>query len=83
MFNLDLVLLPIEVYLVTEEQSCKKDMLKAYGTNRIEIILALSTKIITPYMQGLIVQIGIRDLKRSIPEDGVCLAMFLALKKQF
>lgn len=61
-FNLNLVLLPAEVDLISEEQSRKRDALIAHSISRIKIILALLRKIVALYMQALIVQVRIFGL---------------------
>lgn len=54
-FNLDLVLLLTEVNSIQEEQDCKKNALVTYDTSCIKIILVLLIKIVSFYMQALIV----------------------------
>lgn len=57
--NLDFVLLLAEINLILKKQSCKKNALVTYDTNRVKIILALLTKIISLYIQALIIQVKI------------------------
>lgn len=45
-FNLSLVRLLTEVDPIAEKQDCKKEALKAYGTGRIKMNLALLTEIV-------------------------------------
>ena len=82
-FYLSFVLLPAEVNPISEEQGRKGDAFVARGSGRVEIILTLLTKIIALHMQAPIVKVGVPGLEGSIPGGGVCLAMFLALEKQF
>ena len=44
--NLGLVLLPVEVYFIPEEQGRKGNTLEPRGTGHIKIILTLSTKVV-------------------------------------
>lgn len=53
--NFGLILLLMEVDLIPEEQGCKRNELMARGTNRVEIILALSTKVVALHMQTPII----------------------------
>lgn len=57
--NLGFMLLPTEVDLILEKQSCKENALMAYGTSCVKIILALLTKVIPLYMQAFIIQVEI------------------------
>ena len=82
-FNLSFVLLQAEINPVLEERGCKRDAFMAHGSGCVEMILILSKEIIAFYMQAPIVKVGVPSLKGSIPGGGVCLAMFLALNKQF
>ena len=82
-FNLSFVLLSAKVNPILEEQGRKENAFVARGSGRIEMILILSTEIIALYMQVLIVKVGVLGLKGSISGGRVCLAMFLALDKQF
>lgn len=49
-FNLSLVLLPVEVDLIVKEQNHKKDIFGVCGIGCIEIIFALLTKIVVLYI---------------------------------
>lgn len=49
------MLLQVEVDFISEEQSHKKNVIVAYGIGFIEMILALSIKIIALYIQTFIV----------------------------
>lgn len=49
-FNLNFILLPAKIDLVTEKQICKKYMLGNRGSGHIKIILVLSTKIVAFYI---------------------------------
>ena len=82
-FYLSFVLLPAEVNPISEERSRKGDAFVACGSGRVKMILTLSTKIIALYVRAFIVKVGVSGLKCSILGGGVCLAMFLALDKQF
>ena len=82
-FNQSFVLLLAELNPILEEQGRKRDTFVARSSNRVEIILTLSTEIIALHMQALIVKVRVPDLKSSILGSGVCLAIFLALDKQF
>ena len=81
--NLGLVLLPAEVDPILEERGRKRDTFGLRGTGRVKMILALSTEIVALHMQVLIIQVGVTGLEGSLLGGGVCLAMFLALDKQF
>lgn len=48
-----------------------------------KIIFALLTKVITFFMQVFIVKTRVFSLKKPILKCKVCLAIFLALNKQF
>lgn len=54
-FNLSFILLLIQNNPNLKEQSYKKNMLVAYDTGRIKIVLVLLTKVITLYIQVFIV----------------------------
>lgn len=60
-FNPGLILLSIEVNSILKEQNYKKDVLVAYSTSHIKLILALSIKVVASYMQALIVQVRVSD----------------------
>lgn len=62
-FHSSFVLLPVEINFFLKEQGCKKDALVACGTGHIKIILALSTKVITFYLQTFIIQVKVFDLE--------------------
>ena len=82
-FHLSFVLLPAEVNPISEERGRKRDAFVARGSGRVKMILTLLTKIIALHMRAPIVKVGVPGLESSIPGGGVCLAMFLALDKQF
>ena len=44
------MLLPIEIDLIAEEPSRKKNTFRAYVIGRVEMVLALPTEVITFYM---------------------------------
>ena len=48
-----LILLPVEVDAITQEKSCKKNTIGAFGFSGGKVILIILTKIITFYV-GLI-----------------------------
>lgn len=82
-FNLNFVLLLAEVDLVLEKQGCKRDILVAHGSGQIEKIFALITKVVTLYVQTLIIQVGVLGFRGSFLKSRVCLklAILLALDK--
>ena len=82
-FHLSFVLLLAEVNPISKERGRKGDAFMARGSGRVEMILTLSTEIIALHMRAAIVKVGVPGLKGFIPGGGVCLAMFLALDKQF
>lgn len=77
------MLLPTEVNIISEKQSCKKDTLVTYSIGCIKIILKLLTKVVTLYMQAFIVQVGIFGLKKLVLECKSCLSIFQTFNKQF
>ena len=82
-FDLGLVLLLVKIDPVAKKRRCKKHAFRIHGTERVKMILALSTKIVALYMCTLVVEVGILGLESSIPKGEICLAMLLALDKQF
>ena len=82
-FNVNFVLLLIEVNPILEEQSRKGDMFVACGSGCIKMILTLLTETIALYMRAPIVKVEVPSLEGFIPRGGVCLAIFLAIDKQF
>lgn len=82
-FKLSLVLLLTEDNLVTKKQRCKRDIFRAYGIGCVKIIIEMPVEIIVFYIQALIVKFGIFGLNHSILKGKICLAIFLALNKQF
>ena len=82
-FNLSFMLLPAEVNPISEERGREEDAFVARGSNRVKIILTLSTEIIALHVRAPIVKVGVPGLEGSIPRGGVCLAMFLAFDKRF
>lgn len=56
-FELGLVLLLAEIDFIIEKESCKKDILRAYCTGCVKIVLALLTEVIALYVEAIIVQI--------------------------
>lgn len=65
-FNLNFMLLPVEVNFIIKEQGCKKDAFIICGTGCIKIILVLLTKIITLYMWAFIVQVKVFGFENVI-----------------
>ena len=57
------VLLPAEVDSITEERGRERDAFMARGTSCLEMILALSTEVVTFHMQAPIVQAGVLALR--------------------
>lgn len=49
------MLLPMKIFYITEEWGYIKDLLVAYDSDCIKIILALLTKIVAVYIQARIV----------------------------
>lgn len=76
-------MLLIKVDLIIEEQNCKKDVFRFCDTSYIEIILALSIKVVALYICVSIVQTEVLSLKDFFLESGICLklAMFLPSNK--
>lgn len=83
LLNLSFVLFLAEVDLISEEQSCKGDMLVVCGTSRVQMIFILPAKVVTLYVWALIIEIVVICFKTFFLEGGICLAMFLALDDQF
>ena len=54
-FDFSLILLLIEIDSIPEEQSRKRDALRACGTGRIEIVFAFLTEVIALYVEATIV----------------------------
>lgn len=54
-FNLSLVLLPVEVNDIPEEQGHEGGALEARGTGHLEIVFALSTKVVALYLGAILV----------------------------
>ena len=81
--NLGLVLLPAEVDPIPKKRGRKENTLGPRGTGRVEMVFALLTEIVALYMQVSIILVGVTGFESSLPGGGVCLAMFLALNKQF
>lgn len=65
-FKLSLVLLSVKVDLISEKQGCKKNTLGAHDTSYIEIVLILSTEVITLYIRATIIQVKVSGLKSPI-----------------
>ena len=82
-FNPSFVLLPAEVNPISDEQDRERDAFVAYDSSYVKMIFTLLIEIIALYIQALIVKVGVLGLEGSIPGGKVCLAMFLALDKQF
>lgn len=55
LFNLNLILLPMEVDFFLKKQGCKKLAFIAFNISRLKMILVLATEIKTFYMQVFIV----------------------------
>lgn len=53
--NLGFILLLAKINAILKKQSCKNDVLIAYDTGHIKMILVLSTKVVVFYMQTFIV----------------------------
>ena len=49
-FNLNFVLLPAEINLVSEKRGCKRDAFVARDSDRIKIIFTLSIEVIALYI---------------------------------
>lgn len=79
------MLLLVEGDPIPEEQGCKKDAFRVYGTGYIEMIIALLAEIVALYIWGPIVKVKVTGLEKAIASCKVCfkLARFLALNKQF
>lgn len=58
-FNLSFMLLQAEIDLISKNQGCKKDALRACGISRVKIVLRLLTKIVALYIQAFIIEVGI------------------------
>lgn len=70
--------------LILDKQSHKKDALIACDTSYVKMVLKLITKVVVLHtMQASIIQIGVSNLKGFSLRCKVCLAIFLALEKQF
>lgn len=84
-FNLGLVLLPIEINPILKKQHCTKDALGARGNGFVKMVHALLTKIITLYMGAIIVQVGIPGLEWRILGYEICLELTIlfASNEQF
>lgn len=84
-FNLGFKLLPADIDPIPKEQSRKNNTLGACGTGRIKMVLSLSTKIVTLYVEAIIIQVKVPGLKWPVLECGVCLelTMLLTLNKKF
>lgn len=82
-FNLNLVLLLIEVDPIAEEQSCKKDAFKNCSISCVKMIFALSAEVVSFYICDCIIQVGVTGFENFILESKICLAIFLSLNKQF
>ena len=81
--NLCFVLLPMEVDPIPEQKSRKENALMICGTGHVEMILALSTKIVALHVQASIIQVRVMGLKGFLLGGRICWAMFLAFYKQF
>lgn len=64
-FDLCFMLLPAETDFFSKERGCKGDALVYWGTGHVEMVLALTAKIVILNKQVPIVQIGIPGLERS------------------
>lgn len=62
-FNLGLMLLPVNVDPIAEKQNRKGNALGAYGIGHIKIIFALSTKVIALHVKATIIQVGISSFQ--------------------
>ena len=82
-FNLSFMLPLAEVNPVSGKRSRKRDAFMACSSGRVKMIFTLMTKIIALYIRPPIVKVGVPGLKSYILRGIVCLAMFLALDKQF
>lgn len=71
----------MEVDLILEKQSRKKDAFMIIGTSYVKVVLALLTEVIAIHILAFIIQVRALSYKKSISKSKVCLAMFLALKK--
>lgn len=82
-FNLRLMVLLIEVNLMPEKQSYKKNVLGVRGTGHVKIVFALLTKVVVFHRGITIIQVRILSLDGPIPRYNVCFTMFLALNTWF
>lgn len=69
LLNYSFVLLAVEIDSILEKQSCKKDVFMVHGIGHVKIILILSAKVITLYMQACIIQVGVLGLKKTITKS--------------
>lgn len=75
------LVLPLKVDSISKKQGCKKDAFRAHGPSYFELVLALSTELITFPMQVFIIEVKVSSFKGSIARCEVCLAISLALEK--
>lgn len=68
LLNLSLILLLAEINPIIKKQSWKKNVLMAFITSCIKMVLALLTKIVALYIQVFIIQIRIFDFEMPILE---------------
>lgn len=77
------MILSAKVNYILEDQSCKKNTLRAYDTGYVEIVFTMSIEVVKLYMRAIIVQVRVPGLKSLILGYKVLVAIFQALIKQF
>lgn len=83
LLNLSFMLLPAKLDSISKKKIYKKDVLMACDTGFVEIIFTLLAEMITLYIWAFIIQVRVTDLKNPFLKGEICLAIFLALDKQF